>query len=276
MFISSLVSPAPLQNEGADLSEQRNRAEVWIGQGRIKEAEALLRDILAREEGNSTTVGRGTALTLNDLGNIYRMTGRESLAENAWRRSLTIFEGVSGPHHPDVAVLLFSLGDLKSFQRQFREAEALISRAQAILERVAPADPRLGAALCYLATAYAGQRQFDKSEVKFEQALLILEGSMGPEHTEVAICLNRRARLLTAQKRYVEAEVDFRRAQSITEKHLGPEHLSTLTNLEDYAALLRRMKRPREASLVEHRAKEARERNGFSRHAVDWREITSK
>jgi tetratricopeptide (TPR) repeat protein len=260
------------------VSASRDRAEVWIRQGKIKQAERLLLEVLTREEGNTTNGSRGIALTLNDLGNIYRTTGRASLAENAWRRSLAISEAVSGPHHPDVAVLLLSLGDLKSFQRQFREAESLLLRAQAILELKAPTDPRLGAALCFLATNYADQRRFDKSGVKFEQALTILAGSEGPGYSEVAvaICLNRRARSLTAQKRYVEAEADFRRAQSITEKHLGSEHLSTLRNLSDYAALLRRMKRPAEAALIEHRVKEAKARNGFSQHTVDWHEIIRK
>ena len=229
----------------------------------MKQAEVLLREILADEEGRVTAAGRGVALTLNDLANIYRATGRVRLAESTWRRSLAIAEDVSGPYHPDVAVLLLSLGDLKSFQREFREAEALLLRARAILERIAPTDPKLGETLCFLATMYADQLQFNKSNATFGQALAILEAAMGPEHTKVGICLNRRARALTAQRRYIEAEADFQRTRIITEKRLGPVHPSSLRNLQDYAGLLRRMNRRQEASTMEQCVKEGLERTDF-------------
>jgi tetratricopeptide (TPR) repeat protein len=269
-----VLSPAFAQGELGDLSASRYLAEVLIAQGKLKQAEALLQEILAREEGSLVAPSLGLAFTLNDLANIYRVSGRVRLSESTWRRSLAIAEEVLGPYHPDVAVVLSSLADLKSFQGKSREAEALLLRARAILEQTAPPDPKLGMTLCFLATTYADQRQFERSTATFGQALALLEKAMGPEHTQVAICLNRRGRALTAQRRYVQAEADFRRTWIITEKYLGPEHVSTLRNLQDYAGLLRRMKRHNEAASVEQRVQEGLERNGFSRHSVDWQELT--
>ena len=270
------ISCCGFGQETTDLAELRHRAEVWISQGQMKQAETLLRQVLQQEERGGLTATRGAALTLNDLANVYRLTGRPRQAESAWRRSLSISEAVSGPRHPEVAVLLLSLGDFKSFQGEFREAEVLLLRARAILEPLSPPHSQLGEALCYLASAYAGQNKFDKSNSEFQHALTILKSSLSPEHTEVALCLNRRARSWIAQKRYAEAEADFQVTHTILEKNLGPEHPSTLLNLHDYSALLKRTKRLQEGLAMEQRIKDAQAKSGLSPHTVDWRELKAK
>jgi hypothetical protein len=53
---------------------------------------------------------------------------------------------------------------------------------------------------------YHAQDQYAKAKPLYERALLIREKALGPEHPNVAACLNNLARLYRAQGRYGKAE----------------------------------------------------------------------
>ncbi|MBE3035878.1 MAG: tetratricopeptide repeat protein [Candidatus Atribacteria bacterium] len=58
---------------------------------------------------------------------------------------------------------------------------------------------------------------------------IILTGSFGPDHPDVATSLNKLAELYRAQGRYSEAEPLYKRALAIAEKTLGAHHPNTET-----------------------------------------------
>jgi len=80
-----------------------------------------------------------------------------------------------------------------------------------------------------------------EAEPLFRRALAMTEKSFGPEHPNVATCLNNLALLLIATNRLAEAEPLFRRALANYEKSLGPEHPHCRTTINNYAGLLAAM-----------------------------------
>jgi hypothetical protein len=81
-----------------------------------------------------------------------------------------------------------------------------------------------------------------------------VERSSGPNHPNVAPCLNNLLAVYLARGRYSEAVPLYRRALAMKEKTLGANHPELASSLANYAALLRRTNSDAEAAAVEKRA----------------------
>ena len=68
------------------------------------------------------------AITLNNMGWLYREWGRPAEAETALLRSLSIRESLFGKDHPQVSTVLLSLGELQTEEDRFEEAESYLLR----------------------------------------------------------------------------------------------------------------------------------------------------
>jgi CHAT domain-containing protein/Tfp pilus assembly protein PilF len=104
-----------------------------------------------------------------------------------------------------------------------------------------------------LSVAGCGRRPVDSLEAKLDAllaqgdhqaaipvALEVLaekERALGPDHPDVAMCLNNLAFVYHAQGRYAEAESLLNRVMAITEKALGPDHPDSATCLNNLAML---------------------------------------
>ena len=77
----------------------------------------------------------------------------------------------------------------------------------------------------------------------YRRALAINEECCGPDHPEVATCLNNLALLLRDTNRLAEAETVIRRALTIGENSLGPDHPTVAIRISNLAALLHDMNR---------------------------------
>ncbi|WP_437542202.1 tetratricopeptide repeat protein [Sorangium sp. So ce367] len=80
--------------------------------------------------------------------------------------------------------------------------------------------------------------RYDEAIPLARRALALREGTLGPEHPDVATSLDNLARLLYANGDYAAAEPLFRRALAIREKALGSEHRNVAISLNNMAALL--------------------------------------
>lgn len=81
------------------------------------------------------------------------------------------------------------------------------------------------------------QRKLVQAEAAAQQALVVAESTLGPEHPNVAASLNSLARLHKSLGRHAQAEQHYRRALAIYEKALGPEHPYVATTLNNLAQL---------------------------------------
>ncbi|HEV3258888.1 MAG TPA: tetratricopeptide repeat protein [Gemmataceae bacterium] len=93
-----------------------------------------------------------------------------------------------------------------------------------------------------------------EAEPLMRRALAIYERSLGPDHTNVAICLNNLAGMLRATNRLAEAEPLYRRALAIDERSFGPDHSEVATDLNNLAQLLQATNRLAEAEPLLRRA----------------------
>ena len=130
-----------------------------------------------------------------------------------------------------LAVNLGALGTVYRAQGRYAEAEPLLRRALAIVEkRVAekelePEDPRVVEVvvpiLDNLAALYTVQAKYAEAEPLFRRALAIREKALGPERPEVAKTLDNYAELLRKTNREAEAAKLEARAKAIRAKHAG-------------------------------------------------------
>ena len=145
--------------------------------------------------------------TLSNLAYVYRLSGRRTLAEPLYRRSLALWEGMLGPNHPDVATALNNLAGLYHLQGRWDEAEAAFLRSLEIREKVlGKRDPDVATSLYYLSRMYRAAGRLDEAAVQLERSVAIWERILGPAHVTVATNLYDLARLYRAQGRFDEAE----------------------------------------------------------------------
>jgi tetratricopeptide (TPR) repeat protein len=73
-----------------------------------------------------------TAMSLNNLAELYRSQGRYDEAEPMYKRALEIYEKALETDHPDVATFLENMSFLYKKLNRNAEAEQCIKRAQEI------------------------------------------------------------------------------------------------------------------------------------------------
>ena len=95
---------------------------------------------------------------------------------------------------------------------------------------------------------------FAEAEQLLREALSLDERTFGPNHPNVATCLNNLAALLHDSNRLEEAEVLYRRALAIDEKSFGANDAKVATCLNNLAALLYDTDRLEEAEVLYRRA----------------------
>jgi len=88
---------------------------------------------------------------------------------------------------------------------------------------------------------------YSEADPLMRKALKIDEASLGPDHPDVAICLNNLAQLLQATNRLSEAEPLMKRALKIDEDSFGPDHPNVAKHLNNLALLLQATNRLSEA-----------------------------
>jgi CHAT domain-containing protein/Flp pilus assembly protein TadD len=209
-----------------------------------------------------TTFGRQgwrTAISLNNLVELYMAQSRYADAEPLCQRALSIFEKVLGPEHPSVARSLNNLAELYESQGRYAEAELLCKRALAIAEKaLGPEDPGVAGTLENLAGLYQDEGRYAEAEPLYKRAVAILEKRLGSEDPAVANSLNSLTLLYTAQGRYAEAEPLCKRALQIFEERaqlrLGDDERVIAISLNNLASLYHYQRRFAEAEPLLKRA----------------------
>ncbi|MCA9651114.1 MAG: serine/threonine protein kinase [Myxococcales bacterium] len=86
--------------------------------------------------------------------------------------------------------------------------------------------------------ALAGS-QYERAQESLEQALVLRERVLGPEHPRVAATLDHLGNVADARAAYSEAQAHYRRALAIYERVLGPEHPDLAAVLHNLGVTLR-------------------------------------
>ena len=232
-----------------------HRALALEKEGRLAEAEPLMRRALAIAETSFGPDHPNVAGALNNLAALLQATNRLAEAEPLIRRALAIDETSFGPDHPNAAIRLNNLAALLQATNRLAEAERLLRRALAIDETSFGSNhPNVTAALSNLAQLLKATNRLAEAEPLMRRVLAIAETSFGPDHPNVTAALINLAQLLQATNRLAEAEPLLRRALAIAETSFGPDHPEVATALNNLAGLLQATNRLAEAEPLMRRA----------------------
>ncbi len=184
-----------------------NQAATYLtARARYTEAEPLYQQALAID---MQQIGPGhfrTAISLNNLANLYYHQGKYTQAEMLSQKALAISEQQLGPHHPDTASRLNNLAALYFQQGKYAEAEPLYQRALAIREQqLGPEHPGMAQSLNNLASLYFQQGKYAEAEPLFKHALTVCKQQLGSEHPHTQRTLRNYAFLLRNTGRDTEA-----------------------------------------------------------------------
>ena len=141
--------------------------------------------------------------------------------------------------------------------------ERILSQAHACAELISKWDlefPEAARLLNETGFYLLERGRYTAVEPLFEQALVIREKVLGPEHPDVAWSLNKLATLCRIQGQNARAELLQERALAIREKVLGPEHPDVAQSLNGLAVLRRVQGQHAEAEALYKRGLAIREK----------------
>ena len=145
------------------------------------------------------------------------------------------------------------LGNFLKTLARWQDAETQLRAA--VLEAAELADSELlNSSQNSLGELLVRTNHFVEAESILRQSDFIAQQTFGPDHPEVARCLNNLANLLRDTNRPSEAEPLYRRSLAISESSYGPNHPQVAIRLNNLAELLRATNRLSEAAPLYRRA----------------------
>jgi tetratricopeptide (TPR) repeat protein len=252
-WAESLLGPSPPQLPLARMLEIRSKLAVL--HGRPRDAEAMLRRVLAIREDAYGKDDRMVAETLDQLGVAISEQDRAADAQPFHERAAAIRDRTLGPGHPERATALELLGLLASDRGKHDEAIELLRQAVAIRRAgLGDAHPLVGTSLNHLGLALRRAKRDTEAMTTLREALAIRERALGPDHLDVATTLMNIANVLGSTNRCAEALPMHERVAAILERAYGPDHPRTADELANVASALECVGRPRDAIAPYRRA----------------------
>ncbi len=208
------------------------------GAGRYEEAIPLAQRALAIREKALGPEHPDTAVSLNNLAELYSATGDYAKAEPLYQRALAIHEKARGHEHPDTATSLNNLAYYHRRTGDYAKAEPLYLRSLEIRERTLGAEHSETAnSLNNLAELYIATGAYIKAESLLRRALAISEKTSRLQHPLTATFLENLARVYLRTRMLAKVEPLLERALAIRQNALGANHphtAQTLNNLAEY------------------------------------------
>jgi tetratricopeptide (TPR) repeat protein len=201
----------------------RSLAVFLCDEERDTEAEPLWQRALAIFEAREGPHSIDVCTCLNALGTIHLYRDEYAAAEQYIRRALAAAESQKNAGRLDKGLCLQTLGELYRRRNMAAKAEPFHRRALAVLESLPRREDRyLSGALLSLGTDCCDQRKYAKAEALYRRALALRENLLGPDHPQVADCLEFYTDLLKATGRDTEAAEMEARVRAIRLAHPIP------------------------------------------------------
>ncbi|NEA36898.1 tetratricopeptide repeat protein [Streptomyces sp. SID13031] len=182
------------------------QARTFLGsvrreQGRYSDAEHLLRIALTAAEEAPAIGPDFVSLICNELGMVFKCTGRFDLALSSYERALSLLNRADGVDHPAVATIYHNLAGLAHARGNYAAAEIPARRAVEIRQRThGPDHIATVSDQAMLASILAGLGQLDEAEKLLRHALKVYKRTYGEDHYEVALMLNNLAAIAGAAR----------------------------------------------------------------------------
>ncbi|HEY7416248.1 MAG TPA: FxSxx-COOH system tetratricopeptide repeat protein, partial [Ktedonobacteraceae bacterium] len=241
-----------LGNDHLDAAETvLNLARVFVDQERYDEAEPLYErglKIFLQVLGSNHLY---LMTVWNNLGWLYYAQGRYAEAKQLYHQAKTLGEQAHAAHHPFYAITLHNLAHLACAEGAWTQAEAWYRQALGIWESMQGPQKPQAQNLHGLAALFQQLGQTDRAFDLYQQALILREKALPPNHPDTAETLHQIAMLHETWGNVQDACSFYQRALAVREQALGPDHSRTRETRTAYARLLRESGREEEAARVE-------------------------
>jgi CHAT domain-containing protein/tetratricopeptide (TPR) repeat protein len=209
------------------------------GQGRYREAEALLRQALAVRREVLGEEDPETATCYTSVGVCLHGQNRYAQAQPMYEKGLAIYRKVLGEEHPHTAIGWNNVGQCLNEQGKYADALPLLRRAL-LIQRKVLGEQHADTARSYNNVAICLERQGKRGEALslYRRALALFRTISGEEHANTANAYHNLANCLDSQGLHAEAQALHRRALAIARKALGEQHPHTAIMYSEMASCL--------------------------------------
>ena len=227
---------APYRPPSDGYDQRMEAARAALVRGDREGAEEALANAVAIAERTPDGTA-ALAAALSRLGEVKHQHGKEGEAEQLFRRALEINEGLIGPEHPDLVVLLNDLSRLYLKRGAYADAEPLLLRLHAIKLTKGEDHPEVATVLASLASVRQALGRYDSAEQLWRRVLEIRERTLAPHHFSIATALEHLGETCAARGKLSEALRYRIRALAMREMTLDPGHPSLRVARERIADL---------------------------------------
>jgi len=209
-----------------------NLAVLLKAQGRLAEAEPLLKDALGMNKRLFKGDHPQVAASLNNLAALHQDLGKLAEAEPFVTDALDMRKRLFKGDHPQVANSLVTLGLLLRDQGKLAEAEPFVTDALDMRRRLFKGDhPDLATSLNNLAVVLEAQGKWAEAESLYNNSLDMRKRLFKGDHPQVAVSLNNLGLLLWAQEKLAEAEPLLKDALDMRKRLFKGDHPELATSL---------------------------------------------
>lgn len=187
---------------------------------------------------------RKTAISYNNLGEIYRKTGDYSKARDYFAKALRVVKKNDGLNHPEAAKIYNNIGLTFFEQGDCKEAQRYYKMAIDIHVKVNGTDNPLFAKYCInIGSSYWKQKELSNALDYYFKAIEIQEKVLEKHHPDIANTYNNIGSVLDEEEKHEEALKYYKKALAIREKVLGKEHPNTATTYHNIGFSYYKMKK---------------------------------
>lgn len=197
----------------------------------------LMEDFLKITEERKGIFSIGYADVMYQLGKLYQMQGKYSIAEKAYNKTLEVRTRILGEIHADVAAVLSALGVLYTNKGLLLEAKLKFEKALEINRQVYKEDNEYVAnILNNIAAINEDLGDFNSAEKLYNDAINFYEKSQKTDTAYAANVYNNLAILYVKRNQPEKAEELFRKALTIRETIFGVNHPDYINSLHNFAS----------------------------------------
>lgn len=249
----ALLDRDPSSDPGERASVRFHLAVALEGLGRMSEAEALHRDVLASRESLFGHSHRDVAESLNALGLIAYTSGRLDEALTFVQEAYDIRRRTLNSVHPDLQESLNNLAVLLELSGRTADARRMYETALDHARRTLGARHQYVATiLINLADLLDGAGETARAEESYLEAIRIWRDTRGADNP---LFLFNYAEFLRQHSRFDEARRRHADCLALRERALPPDHLDLARSRVSLASTLRELGRLDEAQTEVERAR---------------------
>lgn len=196
-------------------------AELYIAEGRVDDAEPIIRRAVAALRSSPTPDPLSLAIANEDLAVVCIMRRKLSPEPEALlRESQALLENAYGHDDPRVTSSLLTFAGLMTEQHRYAEALAPAEHAWQILDAHSPSVPKtyLAGALNVMTAVYYHAGRLKEAQACARQAVDMATASMRPGHPRLGLYLANYAFILKSAGHKNEAKIVQKEADEILEQ----------------------------------------------------------